>query len=155
MRLVLASLCLLGAISHDLIRNFEEHLIDIAASFGRSFKEFEAELFSELLSLLFRDHSVWQIRFVGNQHLGHSTVCMCLDLFQPVLNIAESALFSAIIDQNNSHRTLVICLGDSTETLLASCVPYLQLDSLVLNINGLDLEVDSNGWHVTSWEMIL
>jgi hypothetical protein len=68
---------------------------------------------------------------------------MCLNLFEPILNVAKCAFFSAIVDEDDPHGALIVCLCDCSEALLARCVPNLQLDSLFLHIDGFDLEVDS------------
>lgn len=55
----------------------------------------------------------------------------------------ETLLICNIIHQQNPHRTSVICRRDGSETFLTSCVPYLQLHSLSIEINRSDLEVDT------------
>ena len=95
---LLACLCLLGTISNNLFGNLEEHFINIAACFGRCFKEFETVLLSQGLPLLGRYHSVRQIGFIGYQNLGHSAAGMLINLLQPVLDISEGCLFRAIVD---------------------------------------------------------
>ena len=68
---------------------------------------------------------------------------MRLNLLQPVLDIVKCRLLGAIVDENDAHGTLVISLRNRAEALLPCRVPYLQLHSLVLHINRLDLEIDS------------
>ena len=68
---------------------------------------------------------------------------MRLNLLEPVLDIVKCGLLRAVIDQDDAHSTLVIGLRNRAEALLPSRVPNLQLHSLVLHINRLDLEVDS------------
>ena len=68
---------------------------------------------------------------------------MRLNLLQPVLDIVKCRLLGAIVDENDAHRTLVISLRNRAEAFLPRRVPYLQLDSLVLNVNRLYLEIDS------------
>ena len=68
---------------------------------------------------------------------------MLFNLFQPVLDIVKGAFLSAIVDKDDTHCALVVCLRDSAEAFLASCVPHLKLDSLILHVDGLDLEVDA------------
>ena len=68
---------------------------------------------------------------------------MSLDLFEPVLDIVKSAFLGAVVDEDDAHGSLIVGLCDGSESLLSSCVPDLELDSLVLHINRLDLEVDT------------
>ena len=68
---------------------------------------------------------------------------MRLNLLEPVLDIVKCGLFGAVVDENDAHGALVIRLRDRAEALLPRRVPYLQLHSLILHINRLDLEVDS------------
>ena len=68
---------------------------------------------------------------------------MLVDLLKPVLDVVKSALLRAVVHEHDSHRTLVISLRDRAEPFLASGVPDLKLDSLVLHIDRLNLEVNS------------
>jgi hypothetical protein len=66
-----------------------------------------------------------------------------INLLEPVGNVVESSLISAIVNQDNAHGSLVVSLGDCAEPLLSSCVPYLQLDSLLIDVNFLDFKVNA------------
>ena len=68
---------------------------------------------------------------------------MLINLLEPVGNVVESSLISAIVDQDDPHGSLVVGLGDSAEPLLASCVPHLQLDPLLIDVNFLDFKVNA------------
>ena len=68
---------------------------------------------------------------------------MLINLLKPVGYVVESSLISAIVNQDDAHGSLVVSLGDSAEPLLSSCVPYLQLDSLVIDVNFLDFKVNA------------
>lgn len=52
-------------------------------------------------------------------------------------------------------RTFVVRFGYGTETLLSGCVPDLQLDQLVLKVDVLYLEVDSDGGKVVRSEGVV
>ena len=67
---------------------------------------------------------------------------MLIDLLEPVLNVIEGLLICAVIDQNNTHSSLVVSLGDRPESFLSCSVPYLQLDAFVVNVNLFDLKVN-------------
>ena len=140
---LLIRLRLCGSVLHNLFCHLKEHLVNIASSLDRSLEEFQTVLLGQLLSSFRRDDSVWKICLVRHKHLGDTLRCVSLNLLQPVLNIVESGLFGAIIDKNDAHSTLIIGLSDSSEALLASCVPDLELDSLILYVDCFDLEVNA------------
>jgi hypothetical protein len=62
-------------------------------------------------------------------------------LLEPIGNVVESSLISTIVNQDDPHGSLVVSLGDGAEPLLAGCVPDLQLDPLIIDINFLNFEV--------------
>lgn len=66
---------------------------------------------------------------------------MLIYLLEPIGNVVESSLISAIVNQDDPHGSLVVSLCDGAEPLLASCVPDLQLDPLIIDINFLNFEV--------------
>ena len=68
---------------------------------------------------------------------------MLIDVFQPIGNVVECLFLGAVIHQDDAHGSLVICLRYCSESFLACCVPHLQLHPFVLNVDGLDLEVNT------------
>ena len=136
-------LCLLWAFSHNLVCHFEEHLINVSSCLRRCLEELQSKLLCKCSTLLSRNYSVWQVNFVGDKHFGNTLTSMRVDLFQPILNVLERSLLRAIVYQNDAHCTLVVGLSDRSESLLACCVPYLQLDALVLHIYRLYFEVNA------------
>ena len=79
---------------------------------------------------------------------------MCLYLLQPVLDVIKRAFLGAIVNENDTHGALIVCLSDRSEALLPRSVPHLKLYSLVLYIDSFNLKVDSDGGHVTCREVI-
>jgi hypothetical protein len=57
----------------------------------------------------------------------------------------ETLLIRHIVDQQNTHGTTVVSGSDGAEALLASGIPDLQLDALVVELDGADLEVNADG----------
>ena len=100
-------------------------------------------LFCQGLASLSFDNFVRAVTFVCNKYLGNIGAGMLVYLLQPVGDVVEGLLLGAVVHQNNAHSTLVVGLCDCPETLLASCVPNLQLDLLIININILNLEVNA------------
>lgn len=88
-------------------------------------------------------HAVRSIALVRDEDLGHVGVGVLVDLLEPVGDVIEGLLVSAVVDQNDPHCTLVVGLSDRAETLLPGSVPHLQLHTLVIYIDLLYLEVDA------------
>ena len=104
-----------------------EYLPHILTRLGTGLEETEPvllrqgpPLFAVYFLLVFR-----HVRLVSDQNFLYVWQSMLIDLFEPVLNIVECRLFSAVIHKQNAHGALVIRLGDRPESLLASSVPHL------------------------------
>lgn len=61
------------------------------------------------------------------------------------MHTVKRSFVGNIIDQQNAHSTSVVCRCDRSESLLPRSIPYLQFDSLTVQLDGTDLEVDANG----------
>ena len=57
----------------------------------------------------------------------------------------EAPFICNVVDQQNAHSASVVGRGDGPEALLAGGIPYLQLHTLAVELNGADLEVDADG----------
>lgn len=57
----------------------------------------------------------------------------------------ERTLIRNIVNQQNPHRAPIIRRRDRPEPLLPGRIPYLQFDSLPVQLDGPDLEVDADG----------
>jgi len=79
---------------------------------------------------------------------------MLIYLFKPVLHILESIFLCAIINENDTHCSFIISLCNSSESFLTCSIPYLKLYSLVINIDCLNFEINSNSGHVTGREAV-
>ena len=130
-------------IFYNFTCNISEELVNIGTSFSWAFKECKAVCVSKFLTLLCRDDSVWKVNFVGNKHFHHSLACMSVNLFQPICDVCKCSLLCAVIDQDDSHSPFVICLSNCSKSFLSSSIPYLELDSLVIDQYGFDFEIDS------------
>lgn len=56
----------------------------------------------------------------------------------------KAALICDIVNQQNAHGTSVVCSCDCPETLLASSIPYLQLDPFSVELDRSDFKVDAD-----------
>ena len=74
-----------------------------------------------------------------------STTTRCDDQGMRVKRTVETPLVGDIIHQQDAHGAAIVGGGDGAEALLARGVPYLQLDSLAVELDGADLEVDAEG----------
>lgn len=78
-----------------------------------------------------------------------------IDLVDPFLYVIERHFICDAIGQNNPDCSLVVSLCDVFKSLLASCVPNLQLYSLIFHVYGLDLEVDPDRSHIVFLELTI
>ena len=127
-----------------------EHFGYIFARFSRGFEESQAVLLGKChapcpvdLLLVIR-----HVRLIRHEHLHHVRLRMSLYLLEPILDVVEGDLLAAIVHEQDTHGTLVVRLRDRAESLLAGCVPHLQLDILAHEVDRLDPEVNANGRHV-------
>lgn len=136
----------------DLLRQFfadddpcdaVEHLVDVLSVLRRRLEECEPVRLCQRAPLLGLDCSVRAVALVRNQHLGDVGVCMLINLLEPGRNVVKCLLVSAVVDQDDSHSSLVVCLRNCAESLLAGGVPYLKLDSFVVDVELLDLEINT------------
>lgn len=57
----------------------------------------------------------------------------------------ERSLIRHVVHEQNTHGAAVIRRRDGAKALLAGRVPYLQLHSLAVELDGTDLEIDADG----------
>lgn len=69
-------------------------------------------------------------------------------------NIIKGLPISDWIYEQNPCCTLVVGLGYSPEPLLPCCIPHLQLDPFVLELDDFCTEVNSDGWDVCGGEVV-
>lgn len=81
------------------------------------------------------------IAFVSDEYLGDVDLCVLFNLPQPRLDIIKGVHIRAVVDQYDSHCPFVIGLCDRPKAFLAGCIPDLELYSLVVDVNFLDLEI--------------
>lgn len=68
---------------------------------------------------------------------------MLVYLFQPVGDVIEGLLVSAVVNKNDTHGSFVIGLSNCPEAFLSSSVPDLKFDSFVIYVDLLNFEVDT------------
>jgi len=85
-----------------------------------------------------------EIAFVPNEQLARPLCGVTLDLRQPVLYVVEGIGVGHIVDDDDAVRTAIVGAGDCAETFLSGCVPDLEFDRFTPDVDGSNLEIDSN-----------
>lgn len=67
----------------------------------------------------------------------------------------ERSLVGDVVNEENAHGAAIVGCRDGSESFLASSVPYLQLHTLAIELNGPDLEVDTDGCDEGGRERVL
>ncbi len=80
---------------------------------------------------------------------------MLVNLFDPVFDVFERFFICNGVHQDNTNGPFVICLVNIFVSFLAGSVPYLKLDFASLNVNHLDLEIDSDRGCITNLEITI
>jgi len=80
---------------------------------------------------------------------------MLTDLLQPVLQRQKGFALGAVVDAEHAKGPLVVGGSDSLESFLASRVPQLQFDSLLVYVDHLHLEVNPDRGHVVLGEPVV
>jgi hypothetical protein len=89
------------------------------------------------------DNFVLAVTLVRHKNFGNIGVRMLIYLLEPVRDVIKSCLIGAIVHKDNTHGTLVVSLSNCTESFLTGCVPDLQFDPFIVNVDFLDLEVNT------------
>jgi hypothetical protein len=75
------------------------------------------------------------------------------DLPDPISNVIERFFRCAIICKNDSHSSLIISLSNSSESLLPGSVPNLKFDILAIDVDCLNLEVNTYNPKVKNYSL--
>lgn len=94
-------------------------------------------MLSEFLALVSGHLSgVGHITLVADQDAGDVVRSVLFDLVHPVLNRAEALAVGDVVGHDDAVGTLVVAGSDGLEAFLTSSVPYLELNSFSVNLNG-------------------
>jgi len=125
--------------------NANKGLVDINVILGGALPEVNAELLCKLLSFLRGDDLfVKHVALVSNENLVDVHIGVLLNLGDPISDRFKGPSVGDIVDEENALGAAKVGRCDGPETLLPGCVPDLQLDASPVNINILNLEVNSN-----------
>ena len=86
-----------------------------------------------------------QIALVSHQHDNDVCVGMVAELFQPARDVLVCLVLGDVVDKECADSTTVVCAGDCAVALLASGIPDLGLDGLVVDLDAASSELDADG----------
>ena len=145
-----------GHIRLNLSGHHLKGLVNILALLGRGLKEADRVMICHLLALLEGDGTfVFQIALVSYKDSSDVVLSVLFNFTHPGVDSVEGVAVSNVIDNNDAVGALVITGCDRLESLLASSVPNLQLADLLVNIDGTNLEVDTNGGHEVLLKVVI
>ena len=98
---------------------------------------------------------VLQIALVSYQNSCNVVLGVLLNLAHPGVDSVERIAVSNVVNHNDTMGALVVTRCDRLESLLASSIPDLQLADLLVDVDGANLEVDSNCWHKVLLEVVI
>ena len=153
--------CFAGRLSlGDIVFDFSCHgskgRLYILALLGRCLKEADRVVVGHLLAFFERHGAlVLQIALVSYQDSCNVVLGVLLNLAHPGVDSVERIAVSNVVNHNDTMGALVITRCDRLEPFLASCIPDLQLADLLVDVDGANLEVDSDSWHKVLLEVVI
>ena len=100
-------------------------------------------LFGKLLAAFSLNNTVGEVCFIGDKNFCNVATGMGFNLLEPVADVVEGCLLSAIVNQNYSHRTFIVGLSNGTEAFLTCSIPDLELHLLTVNVDRLYFEINT------------
>ena len=96
---------------------------------------------------LFGRHSaqVSQIGLVSNQHDDNVTVGMVSQLLEPSSDVLVCLVLADVVNEQGTDSAAVVGRSDGTVAFLASGIPDLSLDGLVVDLDAACSELDTDG----------
>ena len=136
----------------------DESFLDVETRTGTGFEEGHAELFGKGCSLLGIYHLlVCKICFIANKYTFDvlTPVCMRFHLSDPITHVVKAVLRCTVIHNNDPLCILKVSLSNGPISLLARCVPNLQLYIFAVNLDGFYLKVDADRGDVRGVEVFI
>ena len=129
----------------QLLGQLVKECLDVLARFGRRLEKEKVHALSVLLSLLEADLSAFgQVGLVAGEDEEDVVVAECLGILDPLVHAAERLARGDVVADYGYGRVLDVGRDQTFESLLASRVPQVQYDDLVLHVHLLGHKVDSN-----------
>ena len=137
-------LFLLLNVLYDLGGYRFECVFDSLPSLGTCLKKLHPILLSCFLALfLANDSFVFYVAFISQQYFLHVRLRVIIYLTDPITNVIKALLASGVIGKDDTLRPPIIGLRDRAESLLAGRVPYLDLHVFPVQLNCVDLEINT------------
>jgi len=124
-----------------------KRLLDSNIQLGARLKKLNVVFLGQLDTLFFCHTTIFNIgiALVAQQHAYNVRRSMFTDLLHPSSNTVKGLFTVNVVHQENAHGTSIVRSGNGAKPLLTGRVPYLHLDSLSVNVQRFDLEIDADG----------
>ena len=109
-------------------------------------------LFCKLSALFFCHVTFFDIDLIGQKGNNDSFSPLILYIIDPFLNTREGCAVRDIVDNDCDRRVANIVGDEGSKPFLACCVPELQPNSFLLEVDILGDEVDANGGPLNEME---
>lgn len=86
-----------------------------------------------------------QIGLVSDQHDDNVTVGMVSQLLEPSSDVLVCLVLADVVDEQGTDSAAVVGRSDGTVAFLASSIPDLSLDGLVVDLDAACSELDTDG----------
>jgi len=88
---------------------------------------------------------VSQIGLVSDQHDDNVTVGMVSQLLEPSSDVLVCLVLADVVNEQGTDSAAVVGRSDGTVAFLASGIPDLSLDGLVVDLDAACSELDTDG----------
>jgi hypothetical protein len=129
---------------NNLPGNCLEGFLNVNVILCRGFEERHLILICKCLPSIRVYQFLFLIAFIADKNFYYVRVRVLFDLFDPVSNVPEAHLVSAVVCEYDSHGPFIIGVGDSLEPVLARSIPYLHFNFFVIDFDSLNFEINSS-----------
>ena len=99
---------------------------------------------------------ILQVRLVSHKEKYSIFLSVHLNFIHPKLNNAiKRCDIGNVEDEEDTLAASIVCAGDGSEPLLSGSVPDLKLDAFIIDGEGFEPKVDSDGGQIVLWELVL
>lgn len=129
-------------LGHTCLCHWLKCLGYVFTALGTDFKILDALFVAKLLDLFFSDCAWFTIKLIPEQIDLYVGLAKLLDFAEPeVVDVLEGLLVEDVVDDEDTLGSFVVRACDSSESLLAGSVPYLQFYWVAFQIHrsGLDI----------------
>lgn len=121
---------------HGLLGHLNDGLRDIVALFGADFEPLDM-VFLQECDLLLGNASFLSFIALVDEAVDPILGRILSGLFHPVTDhVFEGFGICDVVDKDDCVCSFVVRLGNSSKALLASCIPNLKLDIVIIDVHG-------------------